>query len=75
VVNAWGEERNAYEGESWTQFRTRILSAFETLMSHAAGAKIAVFTSATPVGVWVEEALQLDAETHFAWPGSLSIQE
>ena len=69
VVNAWAEGRYPYGGESWNEFRSRILSVLETLASHAAGAKVAVFTSATPVGVWVGEALQLDARNTFRLAG------
>ncbi len=69
VVNAWAEGRYPYEGESWNEFRSRILSVLETLVSHAAGAKVAVFTSASPVGVWVGEALQLDARNTFRLAG------
>ena len=69
VVNAWAEGRYPYEGESWKEFRVRILSTFETLVNHSGRAKIAVFTSSTPVGVWVGEALQLDARNTFRMAG------
>ena len=58
VVRAWTEKRHPYDGESWEQFQSRILSPLDTLSQHESGEKIAVITSATPIGVWVGRALE-----------------
>ena len=60
VVEAWVDQRYAYEGESWEVFRRRILSPLDRLREFDSGAKIAVFTSATPIGIWVGKALDLN---------------
>jgi broad specificity phosphatase PhoE len=61
VVRAWVTKSHAYDGESWEEFRERIEGALQTLRDEAApGRKVAVFTSATPVGVSVGKTLGLD---------------
>ena len=60
VVRAWVEERYAYDGESWVDFRSRVLSGLAALDDHQPGHRTAVFTSATPVGISVGHALGLD---------------
>ncbi len=65
VVRAWTENRYRYDGESWEDFRSRIISRVESLSSYASGEKVAVFTSATPIGVWMGRALRL--ETNEMW--------
>ncbi len=61
VVQAWILERYAYEGESWQAFRARVADC----RNRMAGAEnIAVFTSATPVGIWT--ALSMEIEDHRA---------
>ena len=58
VVRAWTEGRHPYDGESWQQFQSRILSPLDTLSRHESGEKIAVITSATPIGIWAGRALE-----------------
>jgi broad specificity phosphatase PhoE len=61
VVRAWVTKTHAYEGESWDAFRARIEGALETLRNHGGPSrKVAVFTSATPVGISVGKTLGLD---------------
>ena len=60
VVTAWVEQRYAYDGESWADFRARVLRGLEALDDHEPGRRTAVFTSATPVGISVGHALGLD---------------
>jgi len=60
VIRAWIEQRYPYRGESWTQFRSRILEPLATLSQHNSGEKIAIFTSATPISIWVGRALGLN---------------
>jgi broad specificity phosphatase PhoE len=60
VVRAWIENRFPdYGGESWAAFRARVLSCANDLAAHGAGENVAVFTSATPIAVFVGAALGL----------------
>lgn len=60
IIRAWVAERYPYEGESWQAFRSRVTEPLSTLTQHESGKKIAVFTSATPISLWVGQALGLD---------------
>jgi broad specificity phosphatase PhoE len=62
IVTAWVEGRYQYGGESWPEFRARILEAVASLEGQEPGRKTAVFTSATPVGIAVAHALGLDEQ-------------
>jgi broad specificity phosphatase PhoE len=61
VVRAWVEGRHEVPGESWEAFRERVCRALETLKRFASGDTIAVFSSATPIAVWIGMALGLNA--------------
>lgn len=65
VMDAWIRRRvPRYRGPSWDDFRARVLAPAQDLSSHGKDARIAVFTSGNPMGVYVREALKLDdAET------------
>lgn len=58
IIRAWVEHRFDLPIESWRGFQSRILSAASTLAADAA--KVAIFTSATPIGIWAGRALSLD---------------
>lgn len=60
VVRAWVEGRYEVPGESWMAFRERVASNLETLRRFQAGETVAVFSSATPMAVWVGMALGLN---------------
>lgn len=60
VIRAWVAQRYPYAGESWEEFRSRVHEPLSTLARHESGKKIAVFTSATPICLWVGRALGLD---------------
>jgi broad specificity phosphatase PhoE len=60
VIRAWVAARYAYSGESWQAFRARVAQPLTTLSIHNSGERIAVFTSATPISLWVGRALGLD---------------
>jgi broad specificity phosphatase PhoE len=62
VVESWLLNRYPFEGESWPQFRERILSAGESLRSLNEGGSAAVFTSATPIAIWTGTAMGSDTE-------------
>ncbi len=70
IVRAWTANRYPYDGESWQAFRSRIVSRVEALSNYASGEKIAVFTSATPIGVWMGHALRLDAQEMWRLAGA-----
>jgi broad specificity phosphatase PhoE len=60
VVRAWVEGRYEVPGESWVAFRERVSSAAESLNGFASGESVAIFSSATPIAVWVGMALALE---------------
>jgi broad specificity phosphatase PhoE len=60
VVRAWVEGRYEVPGESWQVFRERVSSAVEALNRFPSGESVAVFSSATPIAVWVGMALALE---------------
>jgi broad specificity phosphatase PhoE len=43
--------------ESWAAFAQRVLSARASLGAHQPGDAVAIFTSATPISIWVAAAL------------------
>jgi broad specificity phosphatase PhoE len=59
LVRAWVDARYEVPGESWQQFCERIRGCADTLNSFQAGQAVAVFSSATPIAVWVGMALGL----------------
>ena len=61
VVRAWVEGRYEVPGESWHAFRERAARGVETLSRFASGDAVAVFSSATPIAVWIGLALGLNA--------------
>ena len=64
VVRAWITEQYEYEGESWKAFRERVARTRERMQPVSRESNIAVFTSATPIGIWT--ALSMEIEDHRA---------
>jgi broad specificity phosphatase PhoE len=65
IVQAWIKGHERYSGESWTAFHRRIAGCRAALQtSPEDDHNIAIFTSATPIGIWA--ALSLDVEDHRA---------
>jgi broad specificity phosphatase PhoE len=63
VMQAWMENRYPeYEGEAWPAFQGRVQACLADLASHTAGHAVAVFTSATPIAIWMGLALGLSDE-------------
>jgi len=60
VVRAWVEGRYEVSGETWKEFRERVGASLETLSRIPQGEAAAVFSSATPIAVWVGLALGLN---------------
>lgn len=56
-VMAWIEGRFAAAIESWDEFKTRVLSATAPFAPLPDGRAVAVFTSATPIAIWIGKAL------------------
>lgn len=57
VVDAWINERYPIEAESWRQFNARVRAAAAPFAALDEDARIAVFTSATPISITLGEAL------------------
>ena len=60
VVRAWVEGRCEVPGESWQAFQERVCRNLETVNSFANGDAVAVFSSATPIAIWIGMALGLN---------------
>jgi broad specificity phosphatase PhoE len=63
VIQAWMENRYPdYDGESWVSFRARVQACLADLARYNSGEQVAVFTSATPIAIWVGLSLHLSDE-------------
>ncbi len=60
VVRAWVEGRYIFDGESFEQFRQRVRRAIAALPAVERDKSIAVFTSATPIALWIGIALGIE---------------
>jgi broad specificity phosphatase PhoE len=58
-VRAWVEGRYEYSGESWIAFVARILGALGRVIEAQHEGNVAVFTSATPIGVSAAKTLEI----------------
>jgi broad specificity phosphatase PhoE len=58
-VRAWVEGRYPYKGESWLAFVERIHQALSRVVAAAHEGNVAVFTSATPIGLSAARTLEL----------------
>jgi broad specificity phosphatase PhoE len=58
-VRAWVEGRYEYSGESWNAFVARIHAALTRVIDAAHGGNVAVFTSATPIGIAAAKTLDI----------------
>jgi len=59
AMRAWMEDRYPCRTESWAAFRLRVLNRRASLAAYHSGDPVAVFTSATPIALWVASALRL----------------
>ena len=64
VVETWIQGRLSYDGESWPAFRERVAGCRSRLQKAAREGDVAVFTSATPIGIWT--AMAMDIHDHRA---------
>jgi broad specificity phosphatase PhoE len=53
VVRAWIEGRCPSRSESWVEFQERVRGRFEEVLRAAREGPVAVFTSATPIAIWM----------------------
>jgi len=60
VVRAWVEGRYDVTGESWEEFRRRVSKPLEALSRMPAEDSVAIFSSATPIAVWMGLSLGLN---------------
>lgn len=58
-VRAWVEGHYEYSGESWTAFVERIRGSLQRVVEAAHEGNVAVFTSATPIGVSAARTLEI----------------
>jgi broad specificity phosphatase PhoE len=59
AMRAWMEGRFPSRIESWEDFRRRVLDRRTSLTAYQPGDAVAVFTSATPIALWMASALGL----------------
>jgi broad specificity phosphatase PhoE len=59
IVQAWSDGRYPYHGESWQEFQERVTECRSRLEHAERDANIAVFTSATPIGIWTALAMEV----------------
>lgn len=57
VVEAWIAGRFPTQAETWAAFNERVRRAGEGFLSLPASARIAIFTSATPISIWMGHIL------------------
>lgn len=63
VIEAWMENRYPdYGGQSWEDFCARAHGSFGDLAARSPEDNVAIFTSATPIAIWVGAALALSNE-------------
>jgi len=61
VIRAWVDARYPYTGESWADFRERVLLTITDIPSDR-DLRVGIFTSATPISIWTANALDIDIE-------------
>ncbi len=58
-VRAWVDGRYEYSGESWSAFVARINGSLDRVIEAAHEGNVAVFTSATPIGIAAARTLEI----------------
>lgn len=59
VVQAWMSGQYRQSGETWQQFHYRIAGCLAQIRELPDGHHVAIFTSATPIGIWAGLALDI----------------
>ncbi len=57
VFQAWHSNALPYDGESWGDFKARILHAWQLIRTIPNGSHVAIFTSATPIGLLLADLM------------------
>lgn len=60
MVRAWVEGKYEVPGESWQAFRLRVSVPLGALSRMSSDENVAIFSSATPIAVWIGLALELN---------------
>jgi broad specificity phosphatase PhoE len=71
VVQAWIRGRHTYNGESWLAFRERVVGCQSKMERAERDAKVVVFTSATPIGIWTALSMEIHDERAMRLAGAL----
>lgn len=71
VVKAWLEDRFPVDCETWANFQQRILKAFSRLESKSDVKRIALVSSATPIGISTARLFEAPVRHVFELAGSL----
>jgi broad specificity phosphatase PhoE len=71
VVETWVAGRLPYDGESWPAFRERVTGCRSRIEQAARQGDVAVFTSATPIGVWTAMAMDIFDDRAMRLAGAL----
>ncbi len=71
MVRAWVEGKYEVPGESWEMFRRRVAGPFEALSRGPSDETVAIFSSATPIAVWIGMALELSGRHMLRLAGAM----
>lgn len=71
IVEAWICGSFPYNGETWKQFRERVLSCRSRINHRQGRENILVVTSATPIAIWVGSSLEISEERVMGLAGAL----
>ena len=71
VVKAWLEGRFSVDCETWLAFHQRILQAFSNLDANTEAKRIALVSSATPIGISTAKLFEAPVRQVFELAGSL----
>jgi broad specificity phosphatase PhoE len=71
IVQAWIRGQHSYDGETWQAFRERVIGCQSKLEPAERDENIAVFTSATPIGIWAALSMEIHDERAMRLAGVL----
>jgi broad specificity phosphatase PhoE len=60
LVHAWIQGKHPYPGESWQAFRARVTACRVMLEEGDRDQNVVVFTSATPIAIWIALAMEIE---------------
>jgi broad specificity phosphatase PhoE len=70
-MDAWIRGRYSYSGETWNQFCERVATCCLKLAEIPQDENVVVFTSATPVAIWIGMSLDIVDERIMRLAGAL----